>query len=160
MRLILERFIINVKDLDLAPRTLNKSSLSSASASVSWKKTFKGIRFLIPYGTKVTDNSLLICFHLAQHMFILQTKHGIFYMDESKRMCFQCSNDFVEASTKHLIHLRIVYIIFTKLTQNYHFSISTELNNRKKKLSRLDYFWVDVEVKEDVNEFYCRSEEV
>lgn len=52
MRLILERHITKFKDLNLVPMTSNKHSSSSTSASVPWKRTFKGVIFLHPYGKR------------------------------------------------------------------------------------------------------------
>lgn len=140
LRLILERLITKANDLDLVPKTSDKPSSSSTSASLSRKKTFKGVTFLLPYGTKFIDNSLPVGVHPLQHMFIIQPKHDILYMDESKRMCFQCSSDLAKAPTEHLVRLKTVSLVFAKLSQNYHFLISMELNNRNEELGISDYF--------------------
>ncbi|CAH1415302.1 unnamed protein product [Lactuca virosa] len=43
LRLVLERLITKVKDLALVLNTSNKTSSSSVSASMSWKRTFKDV---------------------------------------------------------------------------------------------------------------------
>ncbi|CAI9279704.1 unnamed protein product [Lactuca saligna] len=69
---------------DLVPKTSNKPSSSSTSTSVPWSRTLNGVKFVLPYGTEVTDNSFLVVVHHVQHKFILGPEHDIFYMDESK----------------------------------------------------------------------------
>ena len=90
------------------------------------------------FSTLHIDNSLPAGVHPVQHMFILQLKCGIFYMDEIKCMCFQFLNDLVKEPTEHLVHLRIACHVFANLAQNYHFVISMELKNRMKELAISD----------------------
>lgn len=121
VRLVLYRLITKVKGLNLVPKTSTKTSSSSISALVPRKRISHGVRFLLPYGTKVIEDSFLVVVDRIQYLFIHEPEHGIFYMDESHRIYFKCSDDLAKVSTEHLFYLRTELMSHEKLKNNYHF---------------------------------------
>ena len=83
-----------------------------------------------------------------QHRCILETEHGIFYLDAQSNMCFQRTADLQRAPTSHLVDLREACLPHKHVELGYHALISVALAERLPEL-RQDYIWVKPEIEEE-----------
>ena len=158
VKIAIETLIDKVRRLGLIPsedkpkRRSSSSAIASSSRSVNPSKP-DPCQLLLPYGTRIINNSLPAGVEPVQHKFIPEPEHGIFYFD-GNRMCFQRSADLQKAPTEHLLNLRLACMDFPNLEKGFHYLISNELITRREELKIGVFGWTKPEIEAEVTKFY------
>ncbi|CAI9299321.1 unnamed protein product [Lactuca saligna] len=79
VKLAIQELLSNVKKLNLLPATC--PSRSSSLGRIGTPRQSKNTKFLLAYCIKYISNKLTVGVEPVGYMFILEPKHGIFYID-------------------------------------------------------------------------------
>ena len=158
VNIAIETLIDKVRKLGLIPTEDKPKHRSLTSAITSSSRSENPsqpdpCQLLLPYGTRIINNSLPAGVEPLQHKFIPEPEHEIFYFD-GNRMCFQRSADMHKAPTEHFINLCLACMDFPDLEKGFHFLISNELITRKEELKIGVFAWTKPEIEAEATKFY------
>ena len=140
----------------IPPEDKAKRRRSAAAGPSSQSKApviSKYCQLLLPYGTKVINNTLPAGVEPVQHKVIPFPEPRIFYFD-GQNMCFQRSEDLAKAPTEHLSNLRHYCMHFPDLEKGFHYLISIKLINRRDELRTVEYAFIKPEIESEVSKLH------
>ena len=157
VKVAIETLMEKVRELGLIPPEDKSKRKKSAAAGPSTQPRGPDVsqycQLLLPYGTKVINNTLPAGIEPVQHKFIPFPERGIFYFD-GQNMCFQREEDLAKAPTEHLSNLRLCCKHYPALEKGFHFLISNELINRREELRIGEYAYIKPEIEFEVTKLH------
>ena len=157
VKVAIEKLMEKVRGLGLIPPEDKSKRRRSAAAGPSSQPKGPVIseycQLLLPYGTKVINNTLPAEVEPVQHKFVPFPERGIFYFD-GQNMCFQREEDLSKSPTEHLSNLRQSCMHYLALEKGFHYLISNELINRRDELRTGEYSFIKPEIESEVSKLH------